>query len=58
MLLVVSFKCVVKCYQDCHFDAKESEDFKVLKKKARKTVLFEEYCPIETPVTFCSGYIS
>ena len=31
-LWIVSFKCVVKGYQDCHFDVKEDEDFKVLKK--------------------------
>ena len=41
---VVSFKCVVKGYQDCRFDVKEGEDqsFKENKQAgARKAVLFE-----------------
>ena len=42
--LLVSFKCVVKDYQDCRFDVKEGEDqsFKENKRAgARKAVLFE-----------------
>ena len=35
-LWVVSFKCVVKGYQECRFDVKEGEDFKVLKKIVEK----------------------
>ena len=34
--VVISYKCVVKGYQDCRFDVKEGEDFKVLiSKKGR-----------------------
>ena len=33
---VVSFKCVVKGYQECRFDVKEGEEFKVLKKIGEK----------------------
>ena len=39
-LWVVSFKCVVKGYQECHFDVKEGEDFKVLKKIGEKGCAF------------------
>ena len=35
-LWVVSFKCVVKGYQDCRFDVKEGEDFTVLKNIGEK----------------------
>ena len=35
-LWVVSFKCVVKGYQECRFDVKEGEDFRVLKKIGKK----------------------
>ena len=35
-LWVVSFKCVVKGYQECRFDVKEGEEFKVLKKIGEK----------------------
>ena len=35
-LWVVSFKCVVKGYQDCDFDVKEDENFDVLKKIGEK----------------------
>ena len=31
-LWIVSFKCVVKGYWKCHFDVKDGEVFKVLKK--------------------------
>ena len=31
-LWIVSFKCVVKGYQECRFDVKDGEVFKVLKK--------------------------
>ena len=31
-LWIVSFKCVVKGYQNCRFDVKDGEAFKVLKK--------------------------
>jgi len=30
-LWVVSFKCVVNGHQECRFDAKQGEEFKVLK---------------------------
>jgi len=33
---VVSFGCVVKDRQECHFEVKEGEDFKVLKKIGEK----------------------
>ena len=33
---MVSFKCVVKGYQDCHFDVKEGEDFQVVRKISEK----------------------
>ena len=35
-LWIISFKCVVKGYQDCRFDVKEGEDFRVLKKIGEK----------------------
>ena len=35
-LWVVCFKCVVKGYQECRFDVKEGEEFKVLKKIVEK----------------------
>ena len=35
-LWAVSFKCVVKGYQECCFDVKEDEEFKVLKKIVEK----------------------
>ena len=35
-LWVVSFKCVVKGYQECRFDVKEGEEFKALKKIVEK----------------------
>ena len=35
-LWIVSFKCVVKGYQDCRFDVKNGEVFKVLKKIGEK----------------------
>ena len=31
-LWIVIFKCVVKGYRECHFDFKDGEFFKVLKK--------------------------
>ena len=40
---VVSFKCVVKGYQDCRFDVKEGEDPSIKENKragARKAVPF------------------
>ena len=37
---VVSFKCVVKGYQDCRFDVKEDED-QSKRAGAGKAVLFE-----------------
>ena len=44
-LWVVSFKCVVKGYQECRFDVKEGEEFKGLKKigKNNFTVAFTIY---------------
>ena len=39
-LWVFSFKSVVKGYQGCGFDAKEGEDFKVLKKIGEKGCAF------------------
>ena len=39
-LWVISFKCVVKGYQNCRFDVKEGEDFKVLKKISEKDRAF------------------
>ena len=36
---IVSFKCVVKGYYDCHFDMKERKDFKTLKKIRKKGYL-------------------
>ena len=35
-LWVVSFKCVVTSYQECHFDVEEGTEFKVLKKIGEK----------------------
>ena len=35
-LWVVSFKCVVKGYQECRFDVKDGEVFNVLKKVGEK----------------------
>ena len=35
-LWIVSFKCVVKGYQECRFDVKDGEVFKVLKKIGEK----------------------
>ena len=35
-LWVVSFKCVVKGYEEYRFDVKEGEEFKVLKKIGEK----------------------
>ena len=35
-LWAASFKCVVKGYQECRFDVKEGEEFKVLKKIVEK----------------------
>ena len=35
-LWVVSFKCVVKDYQECRFDMKEGKEFNVLKKIGEK----------------------
>ena len=39
-LWAVSFKCVVKGYQECRFDVKEGEEFKVLKKIGEKARTF------------------
>ena len=39
-LWVVSFKCVVKSYEECCSDAKEGEDFKVLKKIDKNGLAF------------------
>ena len=41
---VVSFKCIVKGHQDCRFDVKEGEDFKVLKKISEKGRALQYYC--------------
>ena len=35
-LWIISFKCVLIGYQDCRFDVKEGEDFRVLKKIGEK----------------------
>ena len=35
-LFVVSFKCDLKGYQDCHFGVKEDENFDVLQKIGEK----------------------
>ena len=35
-LWVVSFKCLVKGYQECRFDVKEGEEFNILKKIGEK----------------------
>jgi len=32
VLLIASFKCRIKGYQECRFDVKDGEVFKVLKK--------------------------
>ena len=60
-LWIISFKCVVKGYQDCRFDVKEGEDFRVLKKIDEKGRAFRivQYTDASTPfslkVTFnCS----
>ena len=42
-LWVVSFKCVVKGYQECRFDVKEGEEFKVLKKIGEKGGAFPAF---------------
>jgi len=34
--LWVSFKCVVKGYQECHIDVKEGDEIKFLKKIGKK----------------------
>ena len=39
-LWIVSFKCVVKGCQECRFDAKDGEVFKVLKKIGEKGCAF------------------
>jgi len=43
-LWVVSFKRVVKGYQECRFDVKEGKDFKVLKKISEKGRAFSCKC--------------
>jgi len=50
-LWVVSFKCVVKGYQECCFDVKEGEEFKGLKKigKNNFTVAFTIYGHLSFP---------
>ena len=35
-LWIVSFKCIVKGYQECRFDVKDGEVFRVLKKIGEK----------------------
>ena len=52
-LWVVSFKWVVKGYQECHFDVKEGKDFKVLKKIGEKGRAFSCKCvwAIRSPST-------
>ena len=35
-LWIVSFKCMVKGYQECRFDVKDGEVFRVLKKIGEK----------------------
>ena len=50
---VVSFKCVVKDYQECHFDVKDGEVFKVLKKIDEiKAVHSELHSNTDNSVTF------
>ena len=39
-LWIVSFKCVVKGYQKCHFDVKDGEVLKVLKKIGKSGCAF------------------
>ena len=39
-LWIVSFKCVVKSYQECRFDVKDGEVFNVLKKMGVKGCAF------------------
>jgi len=41
VLWVVCFKCVVKGYQECRFDVKEGEEYKVLKKIGEKGRAFQ-----------------
>ena len=37
---IASFKCVVKGYQECHFDVKDGEVFKALKQIGKKGQAF------------------
>ena len=39
-LWIVSFKCVVNGYQECRFDVKDGEVFKVLRKIGEKGRVF------------------
>ena len=41
-LWVVNITCVVKGYQECRFDVKEGEEFKVSKKIGEKGLAFRE----------------
>jgi len=40
-LWFVRFKCIVKGYQECRFDMKEGDEFKVLKKIGEKDRAFQ-----------------
>ena len=40
-LWIVSFKCIVKGYQECRFDVKDGEVFRVLKRIGEKGRAFQ-----------------